>query len=53
MIGRFSKGEPVDHDIFFRCVSHQRRVLETMGLERVAKNITPRLANYLTGEAAE
>src|SRR5262249_1333219 len=39
--GRLSRGEPVDLDVFTRSASHLRRIFETLGVERRAKDITP------------
>jgi hypothetical protein len=39
--GKLSKGEPVDLDIYTRSASHLRRILETLGIERVARDVTP------------
>jgi hypothetical protein len=40
MEGRLSKGEQVDLDTFTRAVSHLRRLLETLGLRRQARDVT-------------
>jgi len=56
MEGRLSQGEPVDLDAFTRAASHLRRILETLGLERRTRDITPKLSSYLAEahtEAAE
>ena len=45
--GRMSMGEEVDLDIFTRSVSHLRRILETLGIERRPRDITPTLREYL------
>ena len=37
--GRLSQGEQVDLDKFGRAAGHLRRLLETLGLERRAKNV--------------
>jgi hypothetical protein len=47
MEGRLSKGEQVDLDTFTRAASHLRRLLETLGLERKPRNVTPSLADIL------
>jgi hypothetical protein len=39
--GRLSRGEPVDLDCFGRGASHLRRILESLGLERKPRNVTP------------
>lgn len=46
MEGLLSKGEQVDLDTFTRSTSHLRRILETLGIERRARNITPSLEAY-------
>ena len=45
--GRLSRGEPVDLNFFGRGASHLHRILETLGLERVPKNIGPTLGDLL------
>ena len=40
--GRLSKGEQIDLDSYGRAASHLRRILETLGLERRAIDITRR-----------
>ena len=45
--GRMSRSEEVDLDIFTRSVSHLRRILETLGIERRPRDITPTLSQYL------
>jgi hypothetical protein len=41
MEGRLSKSEQVDLDTFTRAASHLRRLLESLGLERKPRNVTP------------
>lgn len=53
MEARLSRGELVELDVFTRTASHLRRIFETLGIERKQKNVTPRLSDYLDGEAAE
>jgi hypothetical protein len=52
--GRLSEGNDVDLDIYARTASHLRRLLETLGIERAKRDITPNLATYLEqqGDAA-
>jgi hypothetical protein len=45
--GRLSQGQPVDLDCYGRGASHLRRILETLGLERRAKDIGPSLSDIL------
>jgi hypothetical protein len=52
MEGRLSKGEQVDLDTFTRAASHLRRLLETLGLERKARDVTPpSVSDYLAHKA--
>ncbi len=53
MEAKLSRGEPVDLDVFTRTASHLRRIFETLGIERKPRNVTPKLREYLDGEAAE
>jgi hypothetical protein len=41
MEGRLSKGEPVDLDTYGRGAGNLRRLLETLGIERKAKDVSP------------
>jgi hypothetical protein len=47
MEGRLSRGETIDLDAFTRAAGHLRRILETLGLKRVARDVTPSVADYL------
>src|SRR5262245_58738123 len=48
MRGRMSEGQNVDAEAYARIAAHRRRLLETLGLERVARDIRPpRLNNCL------
>jgi hypothetical protein len=38
---RLSIGEPVDLDSYGRCAGHLRRLFETIGVQRVARDVTP------------
>ena len=44
--GRLSKGEQIDLDCYGRAASHLRRILESLGLERKPRTITPTLEEY-------
>jgi hypothetical protein len=46
---RFFNVEPSDKylDLYSRLVNSQRRLLETVGMKRVAKDVTPDLATYI------
>jgi hypothetical protein len=41
MEGRMSLGEEINLDSYGRAASHLRRILESVGLERKARNVTP------------
>jgi hypothetical protein len=41
MEGRMSQGEEINLDSYGRAASHLRRILETLGLERKARDVTP------------
>jgi hypothetical protein len=47
MEGRMSRDEEVDLDRYGRAASHLRRLLETLGLERRPRNVTPSLSELL------
>lgn len=54
MEGRLSEGLPVDLDLYGRLASHQRRILESLGLQRTAKDVTPPdLKTYLAQRRKE
>jgi hypothetical protein len=63
MEGKLSQSEPVDMDIYARLTGHLRRVLETLGIERRARDVTldgvevevfsPMRARWAEAEAAE
>lgn len=46
MEARLSQGDEVDLDVFTRSSSHLRRILETLGIERRPRDVTPTLAEY-------
>lgn len=50
MEGKMSKGEEVDVEGYARIASHYRRICESLGIERKAKDITPDLDVYLAGK---
>ena len=51
---RMSQGEPVNLDSFGRAASHLRRILESIGLRREARDVGPTLADLIAeDEAAE
>src|SRR5690349_5847289 len=45
--GRLSQGQPVDLDSYGRGASHLRRILESLGLQRVARDVSPSLADII------
>jgi hypothetical protein len=45
--GKMSMGQDVDLDVFTRSASHLRRILETLGIERRPRDVTPTLREYL------
>jgi hypothetical protein len=45
-----SEGDDVDIEIYGRIASHLRRILETLGLERKLKDVTPDLRSYLAAK---
>ena len=53
MEGRLSRGDQVDLDAFTRAAGHLRRILETLGLERRSRDVTPTLSEYLASRAIE
>jgi len=55
MEGKLSMGETGDLDLYNRTVGNLRRVLETIGLKRVAKTVKPTLQQFieLRAEAIE
>ena len=48
MRGRMSADQHVDVERYARIAAHRRRLLETIGLERVARDVTPTLESFLT-----
>jgi hypothetical protein len=40
---------PADLDLYVRCASSLRRLLEAVGLKRVARDVTPTLADIIAG----
>jgi hypothetical protein len=47
--GQLSLGQRVDMDCYGRLAGHLRRILETLGVERKAKDVTPSLADIIDG----
>jgi hypothetical protein len=54
MEGKLSMGQEIDLDLFQRTANSLRRIFETLGLKRVARDVTPSLEIYSKRlEAAE
>jgi hypothetical protein len=51
--GMLSKGEPVDLDGYTRAASHLRRILESLGLERRQRDVSPTLEEIAAEIEAE
>jgi hypothetical protein len=51
MEATMSEGQGVDLDLYNRLAGNLRRVFETLGLERVSRDMTPRLSDYLQAKA--
>jgi hypothetical protein len=51
--GKLSKGEAVDLDGYTRAASHLRRILETLGIKRVPRDVTPDLHDYIAAQRAD
>jgi hypothetical protein len=49
MRGRMSEGQNVDAEAYARIAAHRRRLLETLGLERVARDVTPPTLEHFLG----
>ncbi len=47
MDGKLSMGEDVDLDLYARVAGHLRRIHETIGIKRAARNVTPDLREYI------
>ena len=45
--GKLSLGEDINLDVFGRLAGHYRRIVETLGIERRARDVTPDLQTYL------
>ena len=44
---RWVTGEPIPLQDYLACINVQRRVLATLGLERLARDVTPTVDAYL------
>jgi hypothetical protein len=47
--GKLSMGQEIDLDQYTRAAGHLRRILETLGVERRAKDVTPNSGNDILG----
>jgi hypothetical protein len=43
----------VDLDGYTRAASHLRRILETLGIKRVPRDVTPDLHDYIAAQRAD
>lgn len=50
MDGKLSMGEKVDLDAYSRASGHLRRILDSLGIKRTTKTITPDLATYMAAK---
>lgn len=50
---RWAAGEAIDIGDYLAAINAQRRVLATLGLKRIAHDVTPSLQSYLASKAAE
>jgi hypothetical protein len=50
---RWLAGEPVDHATFSALTNTERRLYETIGLKRRAKNVTPTVKDYIANANQE
>jgi hypothetical protein len=53
MEGLLSRREPVDLDAFTRAAGHLRRILETLGLQRRARDVGPSLGDLMLADIEE
>ncbi len=51
--GRLAKGEELDVQTYTTAVNALRRLLGDLGLERVARDVTPPLSDYLEAKSQE
>jgi hypothetical protein len=50
---RWIRGEPIDPAAYCTTVNAQRRVLETIGLRRRPRDVTPTLSEYMASRESE
>jgi hypothetical protein len=48
---RLGEGNDIDLDIYARTASHLRRMLETLGIERAKRDVTPALNDYIADKS--
>jgi hypothetical protein len=53
MENALADGEEIDVDLLARLSSHVRRISETIGLERVKRDVVPRLHSYVKKQTAK
>ncbi|CUT15796.1 hypothetical protein BF49_6876 [Bradyrhizobium sp.] len=53
MAARWLTGEPIDPGQYATLSNAQRRLLETVGLRRRSRDVTPSLSQYLASKAAK
>jgi hypothetical protein len=53
MENALANGEMVDVDLLARLSSHLRRIAETVGVDRVKRDVTPRLHSYVRDHTAK
>jgi len=53
MEGELAEGKPVSLDLYGRLSGHLRRLVETAGVRRVKKDVTPRLHAYVKRHVAK
>ena len=53
MEGELAEGKPVSLDLYGRLSGHLRRLVETAGVKRVRKDVTPRLHAYVKTHTAK
>jgi hypothetical protein len=46
--GRLSVGDAIDTDMYGRIAGHYRRIVETLGIERRTRDVTPSLSDIAT-----
>ncbi len=52
MEGKLSMGDEVDLDLYSRVAGHLRRIHESLGIKRAARDVTPDLHAYIAAREA-